>query len=68
MIFPLTNPTLTLMEHERALRGIWHAVTNRLTGSFLGLDRLHKLMKGLDPDVDEEDEELEEDGVEEEVN
>ena len=32
-----------------------------------GLDRLQKLIKGLDPDAEEEDEELDEDGVEDEV-
>merc|ERR1712166_905717 len=38
-------------KHERAKRG---------------LDRLQKLIKGLDPDAEEEDEELDEDGVEDE--
>lgn len=38
-------------KHERAKRG---------------LDRLQKLIKGLDPDAEEEDEEVDEDGVEDE--
>ena len=33
----------------------------------LGLDRLQKLIKGLDPDAEEEDEELDEEGPDEEV-